>query len=104
MAKKSLSTRLTKKKKPAPISMSLHKKPAPKKKAPAAVSEPINVPLVVAPTTVPDSDLVHRVAALESVGGKEIVVTMPVRPRIASVKIEYDNLGHPSHLIPAYTE
>ena len=35
---------------------------------------------------------------------QEVVVKMPVRPRIERIAIEYDSLGHPKALVPAYGE
>lgn len=102
---------------PAPISM---KKPRRKKAAvvvPDATIEPFNMdapehedsPLAKLNKKRLDStvDTVKELkAAVKSLGARqpEIVVQMPVRPRIERISIEYDDLGHPKALVPAYGE
>lgn len=99
-------------KQPAPISMSVAKKP-PKKEVipPTKLVEPFNMdaPEHREPTgriitkVVKDTALEQRVASLEA---KEIVVRVeaPKRPRIAKVKIKYSAFGAPEELIPVYSE
>lgn len=93
-------------KKPAPISLSVAKKP-PKKEA---LSPTIKVADVVqqpvAKRVIKDKALTQRVTALEAAGGKEIIVKVeaPRRPRITKVAINYDPFGMPTELVPSYSE
>lgn len=95
-------------KKPAPISL---KKPQRKKAAPvvAPVREfnkdaPEHAEPRIIKKIVKDKALEARVALLEGAGKPDIIVNLPVRPRIESIAIEYDSLGHPKVLVPAYSE
>lgn len=105
-----------KKKKPAPVSMSLTKKP-PKKEAvpPTPVAQGIND---VSPITEAQIKRAERAIDNLRTEVKELRATppkikveaptpqvvLPSRPRITKVTIKYDQLGYPSELIPQYSE
>lgn len=101
-------------KEPKPISTSLSKRPPKKKVAsPKKVVAPFNMDAPEHKPTgriikqiVRDKALEARVTVLE---GAEIVspivnVELPPRARITSVAIQYDSMGHPKLLVPAYSE
>lgn len=106
---------MSKKKKPAPISMKLHKEPK-KKAAPATpVAQGIND---ISPITAKQiqraenaiDNLREQVGELRrtppkvQVTSPETKVILPERPRITKVTIKYDQLGYPSELIPQYSK
>ena len=97
--------------KPAPISL---KKP---RQVPPATDRPVaafnkDTPehkeqrRLIVNKTVKDKALEQRVATLESDTGREIIVKvdLPVRPRIRSIAVQYDNFGAPKNLIPTYED
>ena len=99
-------------KEPNPISMSVSKRPPKKKVAPPKSKvKPFNKDAPehtgrIVKQIVKDKALEARVTKLESGSDKEIIVKVesPVRPRITSVSIQYDEMGHPKSLVPLYSE
>lgn len=97
-------------KQPTPISL---KKPS-RKKAAAPVKafnkdapehrEPARLVQQVVNKTVKDKALEARVAVLEGAGAPEVIVNLPVRPRIEEITIKYDPFGQPISLVPSYGE
>lgn len=107
---------MSKKKKPAPISMSLAKKP--KKKAAPTPSDAPQAFNDVSPIT--EAQIKRAEKAIDNlrmevgelrktppkvqVTSPETKVVLPERPRITKVTIKYDQLGYPSELIPQYSK
>ena len=97
-------------KKPTPISL---KKPS-RKKATAPVKpfnmdapehrEPARIVKQVVKQVVKDKALEARVATLEGAGAPDVIVNLPVRPRIQEIAIKYDQFGQPISLVPSYGE
>lgn len=107
---------MAKKKKPAPISMSIARKPQ-KKEAPAQAPQAFND---ISPITAKQIERAERdieslrqeVSTLRKTPpavqvksqAPKVDVVLPPRPRITRVKIKYDALGYPAELIPQYSE
>ena len=107
---------MSKKKKPAPISMKLSKGAPPKKapvpeQAPQAFNDvsPITQQQIKRAENAIDN-LREEVGELRKsppkvqVTSPETKVILPERPRITKVTIKYDQLGYPSELIPQYSK
>jgi hypothetical protein len=94
-------------KEPTPISLSRRVKAVEPLNMDASEHvEPEATPLIVQ-RVVKDKALESRVARLEAAGEKEIIVNIEApapRPRITSVAIQYDSMGHPKVLVPTYSE
>jgi hypothetical protein len=110
---------MSKKKKPAPISVSLDKKPQKKEAAPVAPPMPVAQGINdISPITAKQiqraenaiDNLRQEVNELRSKPPKVKVeaaaptIVLPERPRISKVTIKYDALGYPSELIPQYSK
>lgn len=105
---------MTKKKKPAPVSMKLHKEP-PKKVVPKEAPQAFND---VSPITMKQIERAERaidnlrqeVKEMRATPPKVTVtadaptIVLPERPRISKVTIKYDQLGYPSELVPQYSK
>lgn len=116
-----MTKRKAKKKKPAPISMKLHREPvrppqvAPEL-APFQPAQGINEisPIVGEQMERAEKDidaLRTEIKELRNAPPPTIEVTpptsqvvLPERPRITKVTIKYDQLGYPTELIPQYSE
>jgi hypothetical protein len=104
---------VSKKKKPAPISMKLHRA-APEVLAPDIALAPFNEVSSVTAKQMARAELGidalrQEVKELRSTRGTEVathapVINIPPRARIAKVTIRYDQLGFPTELIPQYSE
>lgn len=108
---------MSKKKKPAPISMKLTKGAPPKKAAPVPEQAP-QAFNDVSPITAQQikraekaiDNLRVEVGELRKAPPKvevtspETRVVLPERPRITKVTIKYDQLGYPSELVPQYSK
>lgn len=90
-----------------PINMSVTRKKVPAKgvvRKTKGVKAPSDSPHLTVNRVVKDKVLEQRVASLEEATGKEIIVKLEPRPRITSISVEYDSMGHPKVLVPAYSE
>lgn len=107
---------MSKKKKPAPISMKLTRAPA-KKKAPVPKEAPQGIN-DISPITMEQIKRAEKAIDNLRVEVKELrakppkvsvkadapTIVLPERPRIAKVSIKYDQLGYPTELIPQYSK
>ena len=105
---------MSKKKKPAPVSMKLHKEPPKRivpKEAPQAFNDvsPITMEQIKRAEKAIDN-LRMEVKELRasppkvSVKADAPTIVLPERPRISKVTIKYDQLGYPSELVPQYSK
>jgi hypothetical protein len=108
---------MPKKKKPAPISMALHKKPPTREVVPPTSEvKPFNDVSSITAKQMARAErgiealrkevveLRKRPQPAAAAPAPAPVVNIPGRPRIAKVVIKYDQLGFPNELIPQYTD